>query len=305
MTAWWLLQVSSSTAFRGLDSRLTPHAWIAGGQTNLLRNQIRAMPDNGTFVMTIPEKPYRCPPGPYERACLVADILGRRSGVLAGKVSPGGAPRVVVLDANPGIQAEKETFTRAFNDLYGDIVEYIPDARPISVDSTIREITTTKGTFRGDVLNVIPRHGAQQLLRRSGLTAGGRWAPVDPVTYESTVGGQAGVYVIGDAQGTGQPKSGHMANAQAKVCADAIIRTAAGLSAHTQERLDNITTNSACFSPITATEASWLTAVYAYDAASQSMKLVPGSLGESHKWDSENFQDMFSWSENLFADTFM
>ena len=99
----------------GLDSQLTPHAWIAGRQTKLLRDQIRAMPDNGTFVMTIPEKPYRCPPGPYERACLVADILGRRSGVLKGTAGPSDTPRVVVLDANDGIQAEKHTFERAFN----------------------------------------------------------------------------------------------------------------------------------------------------------------------------------------------
>jgi NADPH-dependent 2,4-dienoyl-CoA reductase/sulfur reductase-like enzyme len=289
----------------GLDSQLTPHAWIAGKQTNLLRDQIRAMPDNGTFVMTIPEKPYRCPPGPYERACLVADILGRRSGVLKGTAGPGDTPRVVVLDANDGIQAEKHTFERAFNSLYGDIVEYVPNAHVVAVDSAIREVTTSKGTWRGNVLNVIPRHGAQRLLVDSELTGDSRWAPVNPVTYGVQTAGFPGVHVIGDAQGTGQPKSGHMANAQAKVCADAIVRTAAGLSAETDERLNNITTNSACFSPITADEASWLTAVFKYNRSSGKMGLVPGSLGESHKWNSENYQDMFAWSENLFADTFM
>ena len=289
----------------GLDSQLTPHAWIAGRQTNLLRDQIRAMPDNGTFVMTIPEKPYRCPPGPYERACLVADILGRRSGVLKGTASPGDTPRVVVLDANDGIQAEKHTFERAFNGLYGDIVEYVPNAHVVAVNSDIREVTTSKGTWRGDVLNVIPRHGAQRLLVDSELTGESRWAPVNPVTYGVLAAGFPGVHVIGDAQGTGQPKSGHMANAQAKVCADAIVRTAAGLSAETDERLNNITTNSACFSPITSDEASWLTAVFKYNRSTGKMGLVPGSLGESHKWNSENYQDMFAWSENLFADTFM
>ena len=96
-----------------------------------------------------------------------------------------------------------------------------------------------------------------------------------------------------------------MANAQAKVCADAIVRTAAGLSAETDERLNNITTNSACFSPITSDEASWLNAVFKYNRSTGKMGLVPGSLGESHKWNSENYQDMFAWSKNLFADTFM
>jgi len=287
----------------GLNSRKLPHAWIAGGQTNLLRKQIRdEIPASGTFVMTIPEKPYRCPPGPYERACLVADILKRR----------GGSPRVIVLDANDGIQAEKETFSRAFNDLYGDIIDYRSNVRVDSVDSTGRYVYTSRDvdgvlqeeTVRGDVVNVIPRHGAPKLLVQSGLTAGSRWAPVDPVTYGSTLAQFPGVYIIGDSQGTGQPKSGHMANSQAKVCADAIIRRVAGMPVDTDERLDNITTNSACFSPITATEASWLTAVFRYNRDTGAMGLVPGSLGEAHRWSSENFQEMFTWSENLFADTF-
>lgn len=281
----------------GLNSGLTPHAWIAGRQTNVLRDQIRAMPRDGAFVMTIPQAPYRCPPGPYERACLVADILKRR----------GGNGRVVVLDENNEIQAEKETFSRAFNELYGEIIEYINGAEVLSVDSVNRSVTTSKGTyggFQGDVLNVIPRHRAQQLLVRSGLTGGSRFAPVDPVTYGSSLADFPDVYVIGDAQDTRQPKSGHMANSQAKVCADAIVRCSLGWSAHTQERLENITTNSACFSPINLTEASWLTAVFKYNQEAGAMALVPGALGEAHSWNSENYRDMFAWSENLFADTF-
>jgi NADPH-dependent 2,4-dienoyl-CoA reductase/sulfur reductase-like enzyme len=287
----------------GLDSRKLPHAWIAGGQTNLLRRQIRDdIPLNGTFVMTIPEAPYRCPPGPYERACLVADILKRR----------GGSPKVIVLDANTDIQAEKGTFNRAFNGIYGDIIDYRPGVKLTGVDSdgryayTSREVTggIQEDTVRGDVINVIPRHGAPQLLVKSGLTADSRWAPVDPVSYGSSLAEFPGVYVIGDSQGTGKPKSGHMANAQAKVCADAIIRRATDLPVDTDERLNNITTNSACFSPITATEASWLTAVFRYNRDTGTMQLVPGSLGEAHRWNTENYKDMFTWSRNLFADTF-
>ncbi|WP_299203507.1 FAD/NAD(P)-binding oxidoreductase [uncultured Amphritea sp.] len=286
----------------GLVPSKVPHAWIAGGQTNNLRNKIIRMPDTGTFVMTIPKAPYRCPPGPYERACIVADILGRRSGYLDGTGNV--APRVIVLDANPGIMAEKGTFTSAFNDLYGDIIEYIPDAQVESVDSDNLIVNTSQGSFAGDVLNVIPNHGAQNILKVSGLTGDSRWADVDPVTYASTNTLFQDVYVIGDTQGTSQPKSGHMANAQAKICADSIIRTAHGLSSYTEERLQNITTNSACFSPITYDEASWLTAVYSYNPDTGSMGLVPGSLGEAHNWSSRNFNDMFTWSDNLFADTF-
>ena len=233
----------------------------------------------------------------------MADILKRRGG-----------GRVVVLDANDGIQAEKETFTRAFTGLYGDIIEYRPLERVTGVVPESKTVYTEKldaqgnrvseDSASGKVVNLIPRHGAPGLLVSSGLTAGSRWAPVDPVTYGSTLEQFPGVYVIGDSQGTAQPKSGHMANSQAKVCADAIIRRAAGLPVDSDERLDNITTNSACFSPITATQASWLTAVYRYNRDAGQMALVPGSLGEAHSWNSEHFEEMFDWSQNLFADTF-
>jgi NADPH-dependent 2,4-dienoyl-CoA reductase/sulfur reductase-like enzyme len=287
----------------GLDPDKTFHAWIAGPQTRKLRDQIRDMPDDGTFVLTIPKAPYRCPPGPYERACLVADILKRR----------GGRPKVIVLDANDGIQAERDTFERAFSALYGDIIEYLPRREIVAVDSDGGIVYTRRlvdgfaqeESFLGDVLNVIPRHLAPELLRSSVLVPNGaRWAPVEASTYSSSVEGVEGAYVIGDAQGTGQPKSGHMANSQAKVCADAIVRRAMGLPVDSDERLDNITTNSACFSPITADEASWLTAVFRLDRATGQMALVPGSLGEAGRWNSGNYEDMFDWSANLFADTF-
>lgn len=131
------------------------------------------------------------------------------------------------------------------------------------------------------------------------VTAG---APVDPATYESTLPGFDGIYVLGDSQGTGQPKSAHMASSQAKVCADAILQSVQGLPTHSETRLANITTNSACYSPITRSEASWLTANFALDPAAGQMRL--SHIGAADGWNSENFQEMFTWAENLFADTF-
>ncbi len=291
----------------GLDSAKIPHAWVAGPQTLVLQDQLQAMPSDGTFVMTIPNTPYRCPPGPYERACLVADFLLRQNGGTRGKgrgkKQRGSTPKVIVLDANQGIQAEEGTFQRAFEELYGDVVEYHTEVELLSVDSDGRVAETDKGDFVADVLNVIPPHSAGQVVLDSGLAADGRWATVDPVTYE--VDGVPGVHVIGDSQGTGQPKSGHMANAQAKICADAALRLLAGQPADLPERLASITTNSACYSPITFDEASWLTAVYAYDSGSGQMRLVQESLGEAHDWSQENFEDMFAWADNIFADTFL
>lgn len=272
----------------GLDPNKIPHAWVAGPQTTLLQQQIAAMPAGGTFVMTIPPAPYRCPPGPYERACLVADYLKRNK--------PGS--KVVVLDANPSIVAEPHTFTTAFTQTYAGMLSYRPGVSIVSVDSNARSVQTNQGLFAANVLNVIPPHRAGRIVANAGLIPpGSRWASVNPLSYESTL--MPGVHVIGDSQGTGEPKSGHIANAEAKVCADAILRAFAG------EQPDPVPmTNSACYSPITATTASWLTAVFAYDAGSGTMKVVPDSFGEAATPTKDNFEDMFDWARNLFADTF-
>lgn len=139
-------------------------------------------------------------------------------------------------------------------------------------------------------------------MQDSGLTDGGRWAPIDPTTYESTVSGYAGIHIIGDSQGSKAPKSGHMANAQAKVCADAILRILSGLPTDSDERLANLTTNSACYSPITRDQASWLTANYAYDKNFDEMQLV--HIGEAEEWSKDNFKEMFVWASNMFTDSF-
>jgi len=288
-----------------------PHAWISGERTNsgqgqtqteLLREQLHAMPNNGNgvFVMTVPQSPYRCPPGPYERACVVADYLKNNKG--------GGT--VYVLDPHADITIERETFKSAFEGLYADIIIYVPNAELIEVKASSRTAITSEGTFSGDVLNVIPTHKAGKIVETLGLTVG-NWAPVDVRSYESTISDKSGFYIIGDSNNSGQPKSGHMANAQAKVCADAIIRTIASKSSSTNlvndaNRLANLKTNSACYSPITYDEASWLSAVFAYDTTKNAMTLVSESFGSSNEphWSNDNFEDMFEWSRSLFSNTF-
>ena len=283
----------------GTDFAKTPHAWIAGPQTTLLANQINAIPNDGSFVMTIPKSPYRCPPGPYERACLVADILKRKGG-----------GTVTVLDANADIQAEKHTFDKAFDELYGDIVDYRTNVFVESVDSEAGVVVTNEGGFRGDVVNIIAPQRALGFVRASGLTGGGSWAGVDPLTYQSTEPGFDKVHIIGDSQGSGQPKSAHMASSQAKVCVDAIIRllTGNGVSVNDPERVANITTNSACYSPITYDEASWLTANFVYEApdmeGAEVGRMVLKHIGEADHWSNDNYEEMFAWASNLFTDSF-
>ncbi|MBL9116593.1 MAG: FAD-dependent oxidoreductase [Verrucomicrobiaceae bacterium] len=271
------------------NDQLTPHAWKAGPQTLLLKNQLSSMTKGQTFVMTIPKAPYRCPPGPYERACSVADyLLRKKSGA-----------RIVVLDANASIQAEPVNFGNAFNGVYKDVLTYVPNASITEVDSQARSITTSAGKFAGAVLNIIPNQRAGQIITTAGLANDltGRWSTVDPLSYASTA--QPDIHILGDSQATGQPKSGHMANSQAKVCADAIIRAFNG-----EQPDPNPVTSSACYSPITSKTAAWLTASFQYDPATKTMKRVDASFAEAPKPSGDALEEMYKWANNIFADSF-
>ena len=275
------------------------HAWQAGPQTQSLRDQLVAMPVDGTFLLTIPKAPYRCPPGPYERACIVADWIkkNRRSTGYS-------KPQVYVLDANAGILAEPHNFSTAFNNIHAGVVSYVPNATVVSVDADAGKIVTTAGDFTGNVLNVIPNHTAGKIARDAGLATapaagGGVFCPVNVLTYESTVA--SGVHVLGDASATTQPKAGHVANSEAKVCADALVRL---LSSPALPVDSAPVTNSACYSPITATTASWLSVVYHYDPVSQTMKAAPGQPVEAPAITTGNYSQMNTWFKVLMSDTF-
>lgn len=276
-------------AVQGLNSNKVLHAWKSGNQVQQLRQQIQAMPSGGSFVMSIPKAPYRCPPGPYERACVVADYLKRNK--------PGS--KVIVLDGNPDFTVERDTFNQAFTQTYAGIVQYVPNTILQAIDSNKKVAITSFGDYQASVLNVIPPHQAASIVLKSGLanSSGGDWANVNPLSYESTA--IQGIHIIGDSQGTGQPKAGHIANAEAKVCADAVLRLLSGSQPFAAPM-----TNSACYSPISSTTASWLTAAFAYDPASQSMQLVPASYGASSGASTSNYKKMFEWANSLFGDTF-
>lgn len=293
------------------DTR-TPHAWRAGPQTTLLRDQIAAMRNGDTFLMTIPKAPYRCPPGPYERACVVADWL---------KKSKGPACRVVVLDENASIQAERHTFELAFSQIHAGVIQYLPGISGIAIDATSKRVSYVDvlgatQTVAAQVVNPIPPHravgsAAGGWLAAAGLANGaeGRWASVDVLSYESTAPGCAGIHVIGDASSCGMPKAGHVANQEGKICADAILRLLGNTAPDAQP-----VANSACFSPITASTASWLSAVYQYDPTERKMKVAsnggkivvdgaPAVPTEAGAIDSDNFKNMGIWFTTLMGDT--
>jgi sulfide dehydrogenase [flavocytochrome c] flavoprotein chain len=197
-----------------------PHAYKAGPQTLTLRKQLMAMPDGGTFVITVPNGPFRCPPGPYERASQVAAYLKGH-----GKMKS----KVLILDANDSF-SKKGLFEQAWKTHYGSMIEWVPgasDGKVIKIDAKTKTAFTNFGEHKADVLNVIPPHGAGSIAKATGLTNDKGWCSVDMLTMESVV--HKDIWVVGDSCVHGElpvygaPKSAHMAVTQAKVAAGAII----------------------------------------------------------------------------------
>ncbi|HRH71800.1 MAG TPA: FAD-dependent oxidoreductase, partial [Zoogloea sp.] len=194
------------------------HAWKAGAQTVALRKQLEDMKDGGVYALSIPKAPYRCPPGPYERACLVANYLQ--------KTKP--KSKVLVLDANEEITSKKGLFTKAF-EKYKGILEYRPNSELREVDAASRTAVLEFDKVKADVLNVVPPQRAGDIAAKSGIKLiNNRWVDIDWLSFESV--NTPGVHVIGDAifPAPTMPKSGHMANQHAKVTAAAIINLLAG-----------------------------------------------------------------------------
>ena len=190
-----------------------PHAWLAGDQTLLLRRQLEAMADGGTVVISAPANPFRCPPGPYERASLIAYYLK--------KAKP--RSKLIILDAKDNFSKQR-LFQNAWQQLYPNLIEWVSlsnGGKVISVDAKTRTLVTDFATYKADVANVIPPQRAAGIAQLAGVADGTGWCPIDPVTFESRL--QPNIHVIGDAAIAGaMPKSAFAANAQAKVCADAV-----------------------------------------------------------------------------------
>jgi NADPH-dependent 2,4-dienoyl-CoA reductase/sulfur reductase-like enzyme len=275
-----------------------PHAWQAGPQTTQLRSQLVNMVNGANVVLTIPKPPYRCPPGPYERACVVADWLRVNKPSSKLIVLDGNAPKVAG-DPYSAIQAEPVNFKNAFVNIHNNLL-YHSDVALTSVDATGKRIDTSIGALNYGVLNIIPPQKAGSIITDSGIglaNAGGRWAGVNLLSYESTAVPR--IHVIGDSHSSTQPKAGHIGNQEAKVCADAILRLENGLQPYAKP-----VTNSACYTPITATTATWLTAVFAYDAA-LGMTVVGGKATEPVEGPTtKSYEQMNTWFATLMKDSF-
>ena len=279
---WERLPAMTDLAVR----RRFPHAWKAGPQTVELRRQLEAMPDGGVFVISIPETPYRCPPAPYERACQAAAYFRRAK------------PRakVLVVDANEDVTSEAALFHGAWDELYPGMVDYRPNSKAVDVDPATRTLKLEVEDVRGDVLNILPPMTAGEVAGPF-VTANRRWCEVDWLTYESVAA--KGAHVLGDSllPAPMMAKSAHMANAQAKVCAAAIVALLAGRAPNSSPTLTN-----ACYSFLSGRLAAHVATVHKYDLGERTMKLVPGAGGVSSAMSEREARYADDWARNIRAD---
>ena len=264
------------------------HAWKAGAQTVALRKQLEAMPDGGVYALSIPKAPYRCPPGPYERACMVANYF---------KTSKPKS-KVLILDANDDIQSKKPLFTKAWNELYPGMIEYRNNSEVKDVDVASNTAILEFGTVKANVLNVVPPHQAGDIATRSGLKLiNGKWVEIDWLRMEST--NTPGVHILGDAifPSPTMPKSGHMANQHGKLAAAAILNL-----------LDDLPPNptpvamNTCYSFVDSSNVIHVASVHQYDAATKLLQPVKGAGGVSAARNEIEGVAAMAWAKNMWAD---
>ena len=266
-------------------------AWKAGAETLALRQQLEAMPDGGVYAITIPEAPYRCPPGPYERASVIAAYFK--------EAKP--RSKVLILDANPDVTSKGPLFKKVWAEQYKGIIEYRGQHKATAVDARAGIIKfDVQDDVKADVLNVLPSMRAGSIAVRTGLNnqANNRWCGVDYLTFESTAAKD--VHVLGDSiqVAPAMPKSGHMANNQGKVAAAAIVAQLSGWEVNPAPMLTNT-----CYSFVDSKNVIHVASVHEYVAAEKTFKTVAGSGGVSSAPSELEGVYALNWASNIWADT--
>ena len=270
-----------------------PHAWKAGSQTATLRAQLEAMPDGGTVVLAPPPNPFRCPPGPYERACQISMYLKAKKP----------KSKILILDAKEKF-SKFGLFQQAFKRHYEGIIEWQPVSATggvVKVDAAGMTVTTKNGdTIKGDVVNIIPAQHAGTIAKTAGLTNDSGWCPIDGKTFESTI--HKGIHVIGDAAiQKPLPKSGYAANSEAKVTAAAVVALLNG-----KDPGDPSWVNT-CYSIVGPDDA--ISVAMVYNLVDGKVAKVKGAGGLTPKDSSpedraREVQYAYSWFNNITSDIF-
>ena len=278
-------------AVRGLDAeaqKVVLHSWKAGAQTIALRAQLEAMPNGGVYVLTVPKSPYRCHPGPYERASQIANYFKREKP----------KSKVLILDANPDIQSKKGLFMKVWKEQYAGIITYTPNMVVNELDLKGKTLMTEVGDkIKGDVLNVVPPNQAGQIAKDSGLVnMNNLWCGVDWLTLESTA--HKNIHVLGDATFSApkMPKSGHMANQHGKAAAAAIVEIMNGRAPVP------VTMANTCYSFVDQANVVHVASVHQYDPVTKTMQAVQGAGGLSTAPTELEGKYAYNWAQNIWAD---
>ena len=265
------------------------HGWKAGPQTLALKSQIRSISDGGVLIISIPKSPYRCPPGPYERACQIANFFKN--------YKP--KSKVIILDANSEVQSKKSFFISAWDELYKNQIEYVPNMEISELDLKSRMLITHFGDrISGEVLNVIPPNTAGKIAHTAGLiTTNNRWCDVDWLTLESKK--FKNIHILGDAtlSTENMPKSAHIANQHGKVVAAAIVEYFSGGTPMPSRMINT------CYSFIDKFSAIHVARVYDYDKKLKTMVPNIKAGGLSSEPSKVEGKHAVSWAENIWSDS--
>jgi NADPH-dependent 2,4-dienoyl-CoA reductase/sulfur reductase-like enzyme len=267
-------------------------AWKAGAETTALRQQLQAMPDGGVFAITVPEAPYKCPPGPYERASQVAHYFKQ--------AKP--KSKVLILDANPDVTSKGPLFKKFWSDNYKDMIEFRPNHKVVAVDAKTNTLKfDAQDSVRANVLNVLPDMRAGAIAMQTGLaTVNARWCGINYQTFESLAAKD--VHVLGDAilAAPAMPKSGHMANSHAKVAAAAVVAQLSGLEVNPAPFLTNT-----CYSYVSDNMVIHVASVHQFNVDEKTYKTVPGSGGVSAEANALEATYAWNWAQNIWADSLL
>ena len=266
-----------------------PAAWKAGKETILLANKIKNLKNGSVVAIYIPLGPYRCPPGPYERASLIASYLKKNKK----------NTKLIILDSNQKIVSKSGLFMEAWEDLYPDIIEYRSNSGVVGLDKSSSTLMTDFEDIRCDVANLIPSQKAPNFLKDAGLiNKGSNWAAVNSYDFSSTIADN--IFIIGDATSQSNvgrvPKSGYVANSMGKVCGLAVVAELFGL-----EKVSPSLINT-CYSLVSNEEGISVSAVYNYNEEDKKIKSIPGASGLSPTRSSIIKENAWDWATNIWED---
>ena len=266
-----------------------PAAWKAGKETILLANKIKNLKNGGVVAISIPLGPYRCPPGPYERASLIASYLKKNKK----------NTKLIILDSNQKIVSKGALFMEAWEDLYPDIIEYRSNSGVVGVDKSSSTFMTDFEDIRCDVANLIPSQKAPNFLKDAGLiNKGSNWAAVNSYDFSSTIADN--IFIIGDATSQSNvgrvPKSGYVANSMGKVCGLAVVAELFGLDKVSPSLINT------CYSLVSNEEGISVSAVYDYNLEENKIKSIPGASGLSPARSPIIKENAWDWATNIWED---